>query len=370
MNQPAAQAATAAPFAQQGSAISLSVEPVLAVGDLLPGLALALAIGMLIGTERGWRAREEPDGSRVAGLRTFSILGLFGGLIGLAIEGPLRELSLLLAASAIAAILLGYHIDMRREGAVSATSALAATVTLALGATATAGHMAVASVGAGCVLLLLASRDALHRALTYMNAADLRALVRLALVAFVILPLLPDAAMGPYGLNPQRLWLVVVTIGAISFGGYVLSRWLGPSRGVIIAGALGALVSSTAVRSAASRLCLQASMREQQGPVGIVEHRPGHSAENGLADARMSVGAHDDVRGPETAGGIEDAFGHRPSVARPLMKLGTDAVIAEIFAGLGRGEIRVVLLDHGDYVDCSRPLQQRQREAEGLGRFG
>lgn len=222
-------------------------------GGFLPGLALALAIGLLIGIERGWRARGEPQGGRVAGVRTFSILGLFGGLLGHAAQGPLQDLALIFAGGAVIALLLGYWMDMRRDGIVDATSAVAAVVTLGLGALAASGAMAIASVGAGALLLLLASRDALHRALDATTEADLRALVKLALVALVVLPLLPDRAVGPFGLNPQRLWLVVVTIGAISFAGYVLSRWLGARRGIFIAAGLGALVSSTAVTLESAR---------------------------------------------------------------------------------------------------------------------
>lgn len=54
-------------------------------------LAAALTLGSVIGLERGWRERERAEGSRVAGLRTFSLLGLFGGILGILIEvaGPL-----------------------------------------------------------------------------------------------------------------------------------------------------------------------------------------------------------------------------------------------------------------------------------------
>ena len=218
------------------------------------GLALALAIGFLIGVERGWRQRDEEAGGRVAGIRTFSLVGLLGGLVGLLSQGPLAALALLLAVGAVAALLIGYHADMREDHNVSATSTLAAVVTLGLGATATAGSMALASVGAGAAVILLASREALHKAIESTSDKDMRALLRLVLVAFVILPLLPDQPMGPFGaLNPQRLWLVVVAIGAISFVGYVLARWLGSSRGALIAGALGSLVSSTAVTVASAR---------------------------------------------------------------------------------------------------------------------
>lgn len=226
----------------------LSLELVLPPGEFLPGMALALAIGLLIGIERGWRLRGEAAGGRVAGIRTFAMLGLLGGLIGLEAAGPLRFFALMLGAASLAALLLGYGRGVRRGDNVSATSAIAAIMTLGLGAIASAGHMALASVGAGATVILLASRHGLHQAVRFASEGDIKALLRLVLVVFVILPLLPDIGMGPYlALNPRRLWMVVVVTGAISFIGYVLARWLGTRRGALITAAVGALVSSTAV---------------------------------------------------------------------------------------------------------------------------
>lgn len=221
------------------------------MASLLPpqteGLALALAIGLLIGIERGWRMREEEAGRRVAGIRSFAILGLLGGLTGIGITtNPL--LAALPMLGAVAALLLGYVADMRRDNHVSATSTLAGVLTLGLGAMATTGNMALASVGAGSATILLGSRDPLHRAIRAAGNRDIKALLRLVLAVFVILPLLPDRGMGPYAaLNPYRLWTVVVITGAISFAGYGLTRWLGERRGSLLTAGLGALVSSTAV---------------------------------------------------------------------------------------------------------------------------
>ena len=218
------------------------------------GLLLALAIGFLIGIERGWRQRGEQAGGRVAGIRTFTLVGLLGGLAGLGAGTPLAWLFVVLAGGAVAALLLGYAGDMWRDHNVSATSALAAIATLALGALATTGEMALASVGAGAMVILLASREALHKAIRFTSEEDLKALLRLVLVVFVILPLLPDAGMGPFGaLNPRRLWMVVVITGAISFVGYILARWLGVRRGALVTATVGALVSSTAVTLDAAR---------------------------------------------------------------------------------------------------------------------
>lgn len=219
--------------------------------SLLPpqaeGLALALAIGLLMGVERGWRMRDEEAGRRVAGIRSFAILGLIGGLAGIALSTD-PVLAALPMLGAVAALLLGYAVDMRRDNHVSATSTLAGVLTLGLGAMATTGNMALASVGAGSATILLGSREPLHRAIRAAGDRDIKALLRLVLAVFVILPLLPDRGMGPYAaLNPYRLWTVVVVTGAISFIGYGLTRWLGERRGSLLTAGFGALVSSTAV---------------------------------------------------------------------------------------------------------------------------
>lgn len=221
------------------------------IDAILPGLALALAIGLLLGVERGWQARGEEAGRRVAGIRTFAVLGLLGGLASV-LASP--ALAVVLVAGAIAALLLGYHADIQRDGNVSATSTLAGVLALALGAMATSGAMALASAIAGAAVILLASREPLHRAIRLTSETDIRALMRLVLVVFVVLPLLPDRGMGPYGaLNPHRLWTVVVVTGSISFFGYILVRWLGEARGTLVTAAVGALVSSTAVTVDAAR---------------------------------------------------------------------------------------------------------------------
>jgi uncharacterized membrane protein (DUF4010 family) len=212
-----------------------------------------LGIGLLIGIERGWRMREEQPGTRVAGVRTFTLLGLVGGLAGLKLGLPLQILTLILAIGAAATVIVGYYLDARRDGNVSATSAIAGLLTLLLGGLAASGWMSLASVGAGATVILLALREPMHRALKETRPTEIKALVRLVLVVLVILPLLPNADLGPYGLNPRRLWTVVVITGAVSFVGYVLVRLLGGRKGALTTAVVGALVSSTAVTLECSR---------------------------------------------------------------------------------------------------------------------
>ncbi len=218
------------------------------IDALLPGLALALAVGLLIGVERGWHLRAEKAGDRVAGIRTFAQLGLLGGLIGTQLGTAAMPYAVALGLGAIGALLLGYAAEMRRSHEISATSTLAGVITLGLGAMASSDHMALASVGAGATIILLAAREPLHRAIGATSEADITALLRLVLVVLVILPLLPDQGIGPFGaLNPRRLWLVVVVTAGIAFVGYALARLLGQKSGPLLTAAVGALVSSTAV---------------------------------------------------------------------------------------------------------------------------
>ncbi|HET9429408.1 MAG TPA: DUF4010 domain-containing protein [Allosphingosinicella sp.] len=245
-------------------------------GAVLPGLALALAVGLLLGVERGWSLRDEESGGRVAGIRTFALLGLLGGVAGLIARSGGWPLSVILVGGAIAALMVGYAADIRRDNNVSATSALAGVVALALGATATIGFMAIASAGAGAAVILLASREPLHRIIKATSDTDIKALLRLVLVVFIVLPLLPDDHMGPFGaLNPYRLWTVVVITGSISFVGYILVRWLGERRGTLVTAAVGALVSSTAVT-------VEAARRAREGATA-----PGHQVGVAIASTIM-----------------------------------------------------------------------------------
>lgn len=80
------------------------------------------------------------------------------------------------------------------------------------------------------------------------------ALVRMGLVVFLVLPLLPDYDVGPFGgINLRRVWFVVVVTGGISLAGYALARWQGGRNGTLMMAVVGALVSSTAVTVEAAR---------------------------------------------------------------------------------------------------------------------
>ena len=225
-------------------------------------LGLALALGFVIGLERGWKERDEGEGQRAAGLRTFSLLGLLGGLFGVLSLGGDRILLFagFLATSAVMAAFIWR--ENTREGVYGATTMVAALVTFALGAVAVLGDMRVAA-GVGVVTVgLLAYKTTLHGFLSRITAQELRSALLLAAMTFIALPLLPDRAIDPWGaLNPHQLWLITILIAAVSFVGYIAVKLVGPSRGLVLAAALGGLVSSTVVTLTLARLAKENAAR-------------------------------------------------------------------------------------------------------------
>ena len=205
--------------------------------DLATRLGLALALGFVIGLERGWKERDEGEGQRAAGIRTFSLIGLLGGLFGaLSLGGDriLLSAGFIATSAAMAAFIWR---ETARDGVFGATTLVAALVTFALGALAVLGDMRIAA-GAGVVTVaLLAYKTALHGFLSRITAQELRSALLLAAMTFIALPLLPDRAIDPWGaLNPHQLWLITILIAAVSFAGYVAVKLVG---GIARAGAGG-----------------------------------------------------------------------------------------------------------------------------------
>lgn len=144
----------------------------------LPHLCAALAVGMLIGIECGWTLRGAADGTRVAGVRTFSLLGLGAGLAGVLAETGHLIPAALLVAGAVAVVVVGYVRNVGTANRSDATSAVAALVTLALGFLAGSGAPALAIAGGAVTTLLLSLRNEAHGLIDRLDEADIKALAR------------------------------------------------------------------------------------------------------------------------------------------------------------------------------------------------
>lgn len=215
----------------------------------LERLAVALLVGLLIGLDRE-RAEERKAYSEFAGVRTFPLVALAGALPVLVWDTLGPWLLAIAFLGIIAIVALSYH-RLTLQGHVGATTEVAAIVTFLLGALAGSGELlAAAAVGIAVAVLLVAKPriEAFSRAL---RPEELHAVLELAVISVIVLPLLPDRGFGPWQFfNPRELWLVVVLVAALSFVGFVAVRLVGERRGLTVTGAVGGLVSSTAVTMA------------------------------------------------------------------------------------------------------------------------
>jgi uncharacterized membrane protein (DUF4010 family) len=241
--------------------IALTDQDAMDTDELLSRFAVALGIGLLVGLERGWRTRGHQPGQRAAGLRTFAIAGLLGGVIGALAHtqggagsaGGGLLIGFGLAAFA-AAITVFCREENRADQSYSATTAIAAILTCALGAYALIGDIRVAAAIAVATAALLALREVLHGWLATVTWPELRSGLILLAMTFIVLPVLPDHSIGPFAaLNPRQIWLIAIVLAGVSFLGYVAVKYLGERRGVLLAAAAGGLVSSTAVTLANAR---------------------------------------------------------------------------------------------------------------------
>ncbi|GAO74501.1 MgtC/SapB family protein [Meiothermus ruber] len=200
-------------------------------------LLAATLIGFAVGLERE-RAKVERQGSTVGGVRTFTLLGLLGGVGALGPE-PWLSVAGLLGVAGLAV----YTLKNSRD----ATSQVAALLVYVLGVLCGLGIVLPALFAGALLLGFLAFHDELHAFAGGIERSEVEAAVLLALLLGVVYPLLPDVNYGPYGVwNPREIWQVVLLVAGVNFVGYLALRLLG-SKGLWAAAILGGLVSSTAV---------------------------------------------------------------------------------------------------------------------------
>lgn len=220
---------------------------------LLQNLATALFIGALVGVDRERRAAGGTP--TFGGFRTFMLIALGGatatwlsGALGLPwlVQTGLLGLCGMLAVS--------YHTAAGSGPPPGLTSEIAAVIVYLLGAACTGGYAEMAVVIAIATSGLLAFKAPLHAMAAQIGPDDLSAGLKLLFATFIVLPLLPDTPVDPWGaLVPYRLWWLVVLISGLSLLGYAAVRILGERRGLALTGLFGGLVSSTAVTLSAAR---------------------------------------------------------------------------------------------------------------------
>ncbi len=213
---------------------------------LIQNFLIALALGALVGLEREY-ARYRRKAQSYAGIRTYPLIALFGALaayLGATISPWILLISLFLMGGII--VVAYFAVNEQVHKYVGATSEMAGFITFFLGVLVYYNEVVLATTLAVIMTIILYARSVLHNFARKMEKKELVDTLKFAVIAFVILPFLPDKSYGPFGFfNPHQIWLMVVFISAISFAGYLTLKWLG-EKGITLAGLLGGVASSTA----------------------------------------------------------------------------------------------------------------------------
>ena len=234
-------------------------------------LGIALAIGLLIGLERGWHTRDKGDGMRIAGLRTYGLIALLGGLWGLLAQQAGILLMGFAFLSLTLVLLVAYSKSLSKFEDYSITSVIATLITFSLGALTVFGHTTLASATAVVITLLLGFKPLLHGWMNKLEQHELEATLKLLLISVVMLPILPNRSFDPWGvLNPYLIWWLVVLIAGISYLGYFAIRIVGNRHGPVLTGIFGGLVSSSALTLNLSRLSKAAPGMQNALAAGIL----------------------------------------------------------------------------------------------------
>lgn len=214
--------------------------------EIFQQLGVALALSALIGIERE-RRYKALNSKGFGGVRTYTLIGLLGALAFILSE-VYKPFFAVISVGFLALVVAGYVMTTKKNGGVGSTSEVAAILVYLIGILSAMGEYLLATVVTLALLLILHFRDPLHYWATHLKREELFSTVEFIVIAFVILPLLPNESFGPYGFfNPYLVWLMVVFISGISFVSYIAIKIFGQRKGITLTGFLAGFISSTAL---------------------------------------------------------------------------------------------------------------------------
>ena len=237
--------------------------------QLAISFAVAISLGALLGLER----ERTKGGDGGAGVRTFALISLAGALAGYLDKSLGLSVWALAIFVLIGLLVVGEYVVTALRGDTGITTEVSALLAFLLGLLCAHGQFQLASAIAVVMALLLALKQWLHHLATQINAADVEATLKFAIVTLIILPLVPNESYGPPpldALNPYKIWLMVVLISALNFASYLVIKVVGTEHGIGLVGILGGLASSTAVTLGFARRSQQNSAEAPALALGIL----------------------------------------------------------------------------------------------------
>ncbi len=219
--------------------------------EFLIGALLAAAIGLLIGLEREYSSHEEKEESSdhevFAGIRTFPIISMLGYLTFLLADHGSWWVAVVGFLGVFLMVTVSYFIGASRAPS-GATTQFTVLVAFLLGGIVYLQYLRLAVLVAVLLIALLAWKVKIHQAVGRLSRRDILAIIEFIVLAVLVFPLLPDNEYGPYAVwNPREIWIIVLILVTINFTGYLIAKFFGKGKGILITGMLGGFASSTAV---------------------------------------------------------------------------------------------------------------------------
>jgi uncharacterized membrane protein (DUF4010 family) len=240
--------------------------------NLLIGLATSIGIGFLIGMERQFSKEAVEHQEQFAGIRTFTMVSIFGFISALLSTLVGEWVFGLTLACLFAFVVVSYVQLSKLPNNKGATSEFALLITFTLGALVFFSMILFALIIMVVMLLLLAFKPTLHLFVEKLKRQELLAIILFVVMSALVIPFLPNDNFGPYKLwNLKEIWQMVVLVSGTSLVGYMIAKFMG-QKGTILAGIIGGFVSSTSVSLAFSRKSKETKSRSSSFfyAVGII----------------------------------------------------------------------------------------------------
>lgn len=213
---------------------------------LLKQLGIAIVLASLIGLEREQK-RQKYGYSTFGGIRTFVLIGLIGALSYILFEYSIAFF-IAITAGFLGILISSYVVISKVYNKVGATSDIAAMIVYIIGILSAMEKFVLATIVTLITLSVLHFKASLHRWAKHLKNEEIVSAIEFIVIAFVVLPMLPNESFGPYGFfNPYIVWLMVVFISAISYASYISIKVFGAKNGIGITGFLAGFISSTAL---------------------------------------------------------------------------------------------------------------------------
>lgn len=236
--------------------------------DFVIRMLVTAGIGFVLGLEREY-SQYSQKAEIFAGLRTFMLVALLGFLT--AFLGTTFSNWIFIAGflSVVCIVAISYWATSNK-GNIDGTTEFAIIFTFLLGGLVFTGNINLSLAITVITVVLLSLKVTLRSIIGQITQTELFAFVRFVVIALLILPFLPNEFYGPYEvINPREVgWVIVLTSG-IGFVGYILMKFLGTNRGILLTSILGGMVSSTLVTFTFSKKSKENPQLSQNYAVGI-----------------------------------------------------------------------------------------------------